>query len=260
MTSSSSTLSFHQIMQEMQRVKEVAQEDRQSPSKPHMPPLGDWRSSSAPEYNNHGFNSRPRSPPPVGSFRWNRCSADLGPTLRKQLYRRSTGDTSGKMIRWIERDEGGELAGKWLPGMRCQTYHGTMPSTTSVMCSKRYQSRLQEHTAKTIDKVESLFVAMPDYTTRLRNAKAKVGSDLNDLQLTQHKILDALQVDTLNDMSYNGSRLPRSRSRSNSPTMSRASLRPPSSPFGAKEGSPEVFHHVVTRPSSRPSSRAVTTV
>lgn len=256
MTSSSSSLSFRQIMDEMKRVKVAAAVEekrlKQSQSRSQMSsPHGDRRPS--PGAHNRTIKGRPRSPPPIGSFKWDR-TAELGPTLSKDLYRASSGDTSGTTIRFVARDEGGEMAGKWLPGLHCQTYLGTLPPTPSVMCSKRFQSSLMEHTAKTVEKVELLYAAMPEYTTRLRNAKAKVGADLSNLQWTRSRILDALQapIET-NDTSHI-----RSIRSPHSPSLSRTLSRPLSSPsrWGEyqKGNSPEVFHHIVTRPPSSPSS------
>ena len=152
------------------------------------------------------------------------------------------------------------MAGKWLPGLHCQTYMGTLPPTTSVTCSKRFQSSLKEHTTRTVEKVESLYRAMPEYTTRLRNAKAKVGADLSNLQWTRSRILDALQA----PVETNGTSHTRSTRSPNSPSLSRTLSRPLSSPSGGGENqkgnSPQVFHHIVTRPPNSPSSSTETSM
>jgi hypothetical protein len=216
-----SSLSMNDILQNMKRVKDEREEQerlKRGPP-PYVPPggwkqdptirmtLGSSRPVFIPSHEDHSI-ARFHLPPP----RWDLpCSID--PLLRKALSRVPCRDPSGRVIFDLTRDaRGGEIAGRWKPNGRALS---ALPPASSAMCSLHFRDHLVGHAAQTVDKVEALYNSLPATTERLRNIKAHVGADLDNLQRTRSKILTALEADDLER-----ERTGRSRSRSPSPLPS----------------------------------------
>jgi hypothetical protein len=221
------SLTMDQILENMKKVKQQAAEEKRlrGPPEPYVPP-GGWKqdpkmrltiSDPKPnfvQYKQDNSIARFHPSPP----KWDRTIFP-DKALYNALYRTPCRDPSGKLYLSVTREAfGGEMAGTWkYPG----TCKERMPPATSVLCSKTFQKTLVEHATTTVERVEKLYADLPAYTESQRNIKAKVGADLNNLQMTRGKIVGALEADKLKKT--------QARSRSNSP-VSRSGPASPASP------------------------------
>lgn len=228
------SMSMADILAEMRRVKEAAEEEKRKKRgpDPYVPPggwkhdptvrmtLGEPKKKFVPAVQDRSVAQFHVPQFPVV---WDRSVA-VDSVLSKALYRIPCRDPSGKVYFSVTRDtRGGELAGEWRPNGKAKKGPlAVLPPASAATCSTSFRESLVAHTERAIEKVESLYKELPEYTERLRNIKARVGADLNNLQRARSKVIEQLHEGE----EFRRSRSP-SRSRSASPTRSLTpSMRP----------------------------------
>ena len=229
------SMSMAEILDQMRRIKEAAEEGkrRQRGPDPYVPPggwkhdptvrmtLGTPKKEFVPAVKDRSVAQfhKPEFP-----TKWE-LSTYVDPVLSKALYRIPCRDPSGKVYFSVTRDtRGGELAGEWQPNGKAKKGPlAVLPPASSATCSRSFRDSLVAHTERAIEKVESLYKELPEFTERLRNIKARVGADLNNLQRARTKVIEQLKEGE----EFHRSRSPsRSPSRSASPARSHSPLRP----------------------------------
>ena len=127
----------------------------------------------------------------VAAFRTNELKWDGSSTLdshvEKEIYRTPCRDPSGIFYRNLGREPyRGDK--KWKP----TSVDTDLPDVTMSMLTDSFRTRLVVHISTIVTKEKYIFDHMPITTDAQRNAKAKHGADLNNLEMVKTELLDSI--------------------------------------------------------------------
>lgn len=136
----------------------------------------------------------------VAAFRTNSFikwdgSSTLDPEMEKEIYRTPCRDPSGTFYRNLGREpyKGDK---KWKP----TSVDSDLPDVTVSMLTDSFRTRLVVHISSVVEKEREVYEHMPIATEAQRNAKARHGADLNNLEMVKADLLDSIMLAEKNEL------------------------------------------------------------